>query len=169
MRPGLFPEKSFDVVCFFQVLDHLFDPTAILKTCFDILKPGGFVLCLNHNVEALSAKIMKDKSPIIDIEHTYLYSPRTISELLTRLGYQMKETGGVRNRYSLAYLTRLVPMPRGMKESTLAMLNGSGLGRLCFSVPLGNLYAVAQRPDSSSQKSRTALTDVCSSTKFDAS
>jgi hypothetical protein len=83
------------------------DLAIAVKTCFDILKLGGFILCLNHNVEALSARLMKERSPIIDIEHTYLYSPGTIRRLFTRFGFQVKETGGVENRYSLSYLTRL--------------------------------------------------------------
>jgi SAM-dependent methyltransferase len=146
MGPELFPEAHFDVVCFFQVLDHIFDPAGILETCLQILKPGGLVLCLNHNVEALSARLMKDRSPIIDIEHTYLYSPRTMKRLFERFGFEVKETGSVQNRYSLSYLMRLVPLPSALKKSLLALLNGAGLGRLPLRVPLGNLYMIARKP-----------------------
>jgi len=146
MRPGLFPNGTFEAICLFQVLDHIFDPAGLVETCFHILKPGGFVLCLNHNVEALSARIMKERSPIIDIEHTYLYSPRTIGKLFCRFGFQVKETGAVRNRYSLSYLTRLVPMPANLKKIVLAGLDFTHLGRLPLQVPLGNLYMIAQKP-----------------------
>lgn len=146
MQPGLFPEATFDVICLFQVLDHIFDPAPLLQTCFHILKPGGFVLCLNHNVEALSARIMKERSPIIDIEHTYLYSPVTISRLFSGQGFQVKETGGVKNRYSLSYLMRLTPLPTALKKKMLAALDVTYLGHLPLRVPLGNLYMIAQRP-----------------------
>jgi len=146
MGPGLFPNETFDAICLFQVLDHIFDPAALLKTCFDILKPGGFMLCLNHNVEALTARIMKERSPIIDIEHTYLYSPDTIRRLFTRFGFQVKEAGGVKNRYSLSYLTRLVPVPAALKRIALSFLGFTYLGRLPLRVPLGNLYVIAQKP-----------------------
>jgi SAM-dependent methyltransferase len=146
MSPGLFPPNSFDVVCLFQVLDHIFDPGGLLQTCFEILKPGGFVLCLNHNVESFSARLMKDRSPIIDIEHTYLYGPGTLGQLFSKSGFQVKESGGVRNRYSLNYLLRLVPSPRAIKDIVLRMANVTGLARLSFSVPLGNLYIVGQKP-----------------------
>src|SRR5207247_1170379 len=43
MQPGLFPEATFDAICLFQVLDHIFDPAKLVETCFRILKPGGFV------------------------------------------------------------------------------------------------------------------------------
>jgi SAM-dependent methyltransferase len=146
MTSGLFPRESFDVVCLFQVLDHILDPGSLLETCFQILKPGGFVLCLNHNVEALSARLMKDRSPIVDIEHTYLYSPVTLARLFAKLGFQVKESAGVRNRYSLNYLLRLVPSPAAMKSMVLRIASSTGLARMSFSVPLGNLYIVAQKP-----------------------
>jgi len=146
MQPGLFPDKTFDAICLFQVLDHIFDPATLVQTCFHILKPGGFVLCLNHNVDAFSARLMKERSPIVDIEHTYLYSPATITRLFTKFGFQVKETGAVRNRYSLSYLTRLVPMPRALKKMMLAGLNFTHLGRLPLRAPLGNLYMIARKP-----------------------
>jgi len=148
MGPGLFPHESFDVVCLFQVLDHIFDPGSLLDTCFQILKPDGFVLCLNHNIEALSARLLKHRSPIIDIEHTYLYSPETLGRLFSKSGFQIKECAGVRNRYSLNYLLRLVPSPRTLKETVLKIANGTGLARLSCAVPLGNLYVIAQKPSS---------------------
>src|SRR6266513_2251256 len=129
MRPGLFAGSSFVVICLFQVLDHMFDPGDLLKTCFDILKPGGFILCLNHNVAALSARLMKERSPIVDIEHTYLYSPETITRLFSRFGFQVNQTGGVLNRYSFNYITRLIPLPAAVKRMMLGALDLTRLGR----------------------------------------
>jgi SAM-dependent methyltransferase len=146
MGPGLFPDASFDVVCLFQVLDHLFDPAGILKNCLQILKPGGLLLCLNHNVEALSARLMKDRSPIVDIEHTYLYSPATIQRLLDKAGFVTLEIGKAWNTYSLGYLLRLVPFPSTWKQFCLRILRGTFLDRLPLRVPLGNLYVIARKP-----------------------
>ena len=145
MREGLFPADTFDLICLFQVLDHIPEPVAILEECRRVLKPGGRILCLNHNVEALSAKILGERSPIIDVEHTYLYSPRTMRKLFERAGLQTHEVGRVFNTYPLRYLFRLVPMPTVIKKFLLRFLDLTGLGRISMSVPLGNLFAVAEK------------------------
>jgi SAM-dependent methyltransferase len=146
MRPGLFKPEQFDVICMFQVLDHIPDPGGLLEECFRALKPGGLVLCINHNIEALSARLLKDRSPIIDIEHTYLYSPATMALLLREHGFQVERVGSVSNTFTLYYLARLAPFPVLLKRTILALLNGSPIGRIRLKVALGNLYSVSRKP-----------------------
>jgi SAM-dependent methyltransferase len=150
MHPGLFPEERFDVVCLFQVLDHIPDPAALIQECFKILKPGGFVLCLNHNVTSWSARLLKERSPIIDIEHTYLYSPKTITKLFAANGFDARLVGPAYNRYTIKYLMRLVPLPKFVKMPLLNMLKTNSFGSIPLSVPLGNLFIFAQKPGQSS-------------------
>lgn len=146
MRRGLLDGASFDAVCMFQVLDHIPDPGALLEECLRVLRPGGLALCLNHNVAGVSARLLGERSPIVDIEHTYLYSPATATRLFSERGFRVREAGGVFNRYSLHYLMRLIPLPDGVKRPLLAALARSGVGRLPLVVPLGNLYLIAQKP-----------------------
>lgn len=146
IRPGLFPAESFDVVCLFQVLDHLPDPAAVLDECFTMLKPGGLVLCLNHNVDAVSARLLGEESPIVDVEHTYLFGPQTLRRLFERRGFRVERVAAALNRYSLRYLFRLLPLPGFLKGPLLALLGGGALGRVSLSVPLGNVYAIARKP-----------------------
>ena len=148
MRPGIFTPEQFDVVCLFQVFDHIPNPKALLDECIKVLKPGGFVLAINHNVEALPARILGKRSPIIDIEHTYLYSPATMSRIFTAQGFRVRDAGRVWNRYSLYYLMRLLPLPTTLKHTLLSWLKRLAIGRWRVSIPLGNLYMVAQKPDS---------------------
>jgi SAM-dependent methyltransferase len=145
MRPGLFGPGEFDVICLFQVFDHVPDPGLLLDACHAALRPGGLVLALNHNVAAVSARLLGERSPIVDIEHTYLYSLATMGRLFAAHGFGIRKAGSVWNRYSLRYLVRLLPLPKGAKEKALGWLQRHAIGRLRLRVPLGNLYLVAER------------------------
>jgi SAM-dependent methyltransferase len=145
MKPGLFAADTFDVVCLFQVFDHIPDPNLVLRECRKVLRPGGLILAVNHNVEALSNRIMGERSPIIDVEHTYLYSPATMEAIFARNAFEVLEVGRVWNDYSLRYLARLAPIPRGPKALLLKILS-SWIGRINVRVALGNLYLIARNP-----------------------
>ena len=145
-RPGLFPAGRFDAIAFFQVFDHLPDPNAALAEAWRILKPGGLALALNHNTAAFSARLLGERSPIVDIEHTYLYDPATMAKIFEKHGFQVAGRGAVFNDYSLQYLFQLVPLPKGLKLGLLRLLKNSRLGRLRLQVPLGNQYLIARKP-----------------------
>jgi SAM-dependent methyltransferase len=146
LRPGLFEPDSFQVICMFQVFDHLFDPVSVLSECGRLLRRGGLLLILNHNIDSVSARILGERSPIIDVEHTYLYSPGTLTRLLEAQGFCVRRSGVAWNAYSLRYLFRLLPFPAGLKQAILAALDATRIGRLRFALPLGNFYTIAQKP-----------------------
>jgi SAM-dependent methyltransferase len=145
MRPGLFADGEFDAVCLFQVFDHVPHPEAVLEACRAALRPGGLILCLNHNVESVSAHLMKERSPIIDIEHTFLYSPATMRRIFEAGGFKVLKQGHVSNTYSVGYITHLVPLPARVKGMALGTLQRSRAGKISLPVPLGNLYLIGSR------------------------
>jgi len=143
MRPGLFPDGHFDVICMFQVLDHIPEPGELLDCCLRALRPGGVMLVLNHNADAVSARLLGESSPIVDIEHTFLYGDGTLARLVESRGFRVAEAGTAFNTYSLNYLARLLPLPAVLKRTVLLMLENSGFGKLKINVPLGNMYLIA--------------------------
>jgi SAM-dependent methyltransferase len=145
MRPGMFAPESFDAVTLFQVLDHLPDPVEVLGEIRRILRPGGVVLALNHNVSAVSARVLRERSPIVDIEHMYLYSPETMRRLFDRAGFDVISVDAVRNTYSIGYLVHLAPLPHRLKGSFLPRLRRSKVGQIRLTVPLGNLCLLGRR------------------------
>jgi SAM-dependent methyltransferase len=146
MRPGIFSPEHFEIICLFQVIDHLPEPGAILDECYKLLRPGGLILLISHNVESISAKLLTDQSPIIDIEHTYLFSLATLTRLLVAHGFQVVNSGSVRNTYTLHYLAQMAPLTKDLKRALLYLLKVTSGGRIRLSIPLGNLYLVAQKP-----------------------
>lgn len=144
-RPGLFKKKSLDVICCFQTFDHVPDPNLFLKECFNVLKKGGILLFLNHNAEALSAKILGEKSPIIDIEHTYLFDKKTMSKILTKNKFKSLEIKTAFNIHSLSYWLRLFPLPRNFKSNLIKIVQKSFLRNINLTLPAGNMVIFAQK------------------------
>ncbi|HXI13146.1 MAG TPA: class I SAM-dependent methyltransferase [Thermoanaerobaculia bacterium] len=145
LRPDIFPPESFDLICAFQVLDHVPDPLDFVRQCHALLRPRGLVLLLMHDVESWSARLMGERSPIIDIEHTYLYSRTTIAKLLERAAFTVQESGAAVNTLTLSHLLHLMPIPRPLKRAAAAVLQLTRVGRLPIMLPLGNLYAIGRK------------------------
>ena len=142
MRPGLFEQGEFDTVCLFQVFDHLPEPGAFLDEVRAVMSHGGVLLCFNHNVGAASSRMLGEKSPIVDIEHCYLYSPLTMKVILEKHGFDVVDVGAATNTLSVRHLLHLLPAPKAMKQALLAAADRTGAGRLKLRLPLGNLYAI---------------------------
>ena len=145
LRPGVVGENSFTVACLFQVFDHLPDPAAALDELHQILRLGGLVLFLNHDADALSAKVLRERSPIVDVEHFFLYSRSTLGRLVEAHGFKVLESGSVWNDYTLAYVTRLLPLPPSWKRGLATTLSRSKVGSVRIKAQLGNLFLVARR------------------------
>ena len=145
VREGLIPDNSEDIVVIFHVLDHLPDPLSTLKLIRKMLKPGGSVCIAVHNVNSISSFLLKVRSPIFDVEHTYLYSKSTLTALLVESGFKVELAKHYKNSYSLAYILHLIPIPASFKISLLKSSFASVLRKVKVRAPLGNIYAIATK------------------------
>lgn len=63
-------QKSFDVVCAVEIIEHLENPYLFIKKCFELLKPGGLLLLTTPNAGYYSERLKFFHS-----EYFELYSP----------------------------------------------------------------------------------------------
>lgn len=141
LKNNTFPSSKFDLVCLFQVFDHIPDPNEFLEICHKILKPKGVLVLMNHNVRSGSARILGERSPIFDIEHTYLYDQDTIRQILINNQFKVKRVYSPQAIMTIRYITRLLPLPKIVKEY-LSGLKFSTLDKTIKFHP-GNLCAIA--------------------------
>ena len=138
-EPGVFSPDSFSLITCFQTIEHIDHPVMIPAESMRLLKPGGALLLICHNRRSLSAKLMGRKSPIFDVEHLQLFSPRSVRQLLERAGYKDVTVRPLVNRYPISYWLRLMPLPRGLKRILSAGLQKVRLADLLIPLPAGNL------------------------------
>jgi SAM-dependent methyltransferase len=87
-----FSDDAFDVVVAFDVLEHFRDPAAALREVRRVLRPHGIVLIQTpqysgrdaHDLVAAHDRFLEHLS---SPEHVYLFSRRSVSELLLRTGF----------------------------------------------------------------------------------
>ena len=86
----------FDVVMFADVLEHIPDPAAVLKTAAGMLRPGGIVLASVPNVahwtvrlNLLKGKFEYTHTGIMDSTHLRWYTRSSLIELFNEAGYSV--------------------------------------------------------------------------------
>jgi SAM-dependent methyltransferase len=133
--------NSFDLVMCFQTLDHLPNPLQFASDAHGLLKKGGWLVSLHHNVEAWPVRLLGERHPIIDVEHTYLFSPATSRALWRRAGFRSVLTELPWNSLSLRHLCHLLPLPVSLKSWLSGVRRGplSTILNMTISLPLGNI------------------------------
>jgi 2-polyprenyl-3-methyl-5-hydroxy-6-metoxy-1,4-benzoquinol methylase len=79
-------DRQYDVICLFQVLEHLFDPAAVIASCSESLALGGRILISVPNageVEKIGHSWVGFR---VDLEHINYFNVRTLSRLLQPFG-----------------------------------------------------------------------------------
>ncbi|MBU2575021.1 MAG: class I SAM-dependent methyltransferase [Elusimicrobia bacterium] len=95
-----FDGGSFDVITLWQVLEHLSDPKKYLAEINRLLKEDGILVVSVPNIGSMQAKFGANKWFHLDVpRHIWHFTPETVSELLRRAGFRVKEI----KHFSLEY------------------------------------------------------------------
>jgi 2-polyprenyl-3-methyl-5-hydroxy-6-metoxy-1,4-benzoquinol methylase len=147
LMSDLYSAESFDVVTMFHVLDHLPNPLETLNLCIELLKPGGTFVVAVHNERSFSARLLGAKSPIFDVEHTFLYSKRSAKKLFEKAGFENIKAHSYSNNYRLRYLIHLLPIPRALKISIIESEKLKKILNIKVIVPLGNMWVSGDKSE----------------------
>ncbi len=86
-----FPDKSFDVITLFEVIEHIKQPLALLNECRRILRPGGVMVIGTGNTDSWTCRMMKARWDFFDISlhggHINFYSTASINALAAKTGF----------------------------------------------------------------------------------
>ena len=85
-----FPDKHFDVVTMWHVLEHLHDPVGTLMEVRRVLKDEGLLIVSVPNIKSIEACIFGEFWAGLDIpRHLYVFSPETLGGILRRAGFKV--------------------------------------------------------------------------------
>lgn len=104
--PSAVPDSwtDLDLICFMDVLEHMYDPWRALYDCHDVLAPNGRVLASIPNIQYLP--VLKDllrgrwdyeDTGTLDRTHVRFFTRRSVIEMFVRAGYEVERIEGVRD------------------------------------------------------------------------
>lgn len=85
-------ENSFDVVCLFHTLEHIFNINQTFSKVYKILKEDGLLAIEIPTIGSLKAKIYGRYWSYIVPEHINYFTPRVIKNLLEKEGFKILKT-----------------------------------------------------------------------------
>ncbi|MEN6350426.1 MAG: class I SAM-dependent methyltransferase [Syntrophomonas sp.] len=81
-----------NVICSFELIEHLFWPEDFIKACANALPSGGIFICTTPNVRGFDMSLLRDKSDNIGgPTHINYFHPDSLKDLLSRCGFQFLE------------------------------------------------------------------------------
>jgi len=86
-------DQQFDIVVSFQVVEHLYDPSAMLRNVYDHLKQGGLFLLTTPNLDGVGASIMGENWHGYRYDHVSLKGHDEWVNLIEGQGFERSFSG----------------------------------------------------------------------------
>lgn len=99
-----FPDENFDLVSFWDVLEHVHDPGAQLAEANRVLKKNGHIILTYPDAGSTMAKILGYKWPFYLSVHLTYYTRETIVKQLEKAGFQKVHIASYWQSLALGYL-----------------------------------------------------------------
>lgn len=145
LHDGMFKHESFDVVCSFQVFDHILDPNDFLKKIYRYLKPGGFFFQIHHNINSLLPKLLGSKASTFDVEHIHLWSPKTMRLILKKNDFEVFVLKNISTRYLIGHAVKRLPMFPWLKKVMLSLARWTRLEKMKIRFPIENMMILSKK------------------------
>lgn len=142
------PEK-FDVVTAFDIIEHVQNPANFLRELREILRPGGFLAISSPDTGHILRYLMGSKWPMLQpMQHTVLFSRRSITALLERCGFRDVQVETAHKVLTMDYLAEQLtvtnPGLNRVYQASSWLVPGS-LRRKPIAVNIGEFVAYARR------------------------
>jgi SAM-dependent methyltransferase len=99
-------DAYFDVCILSDVLEHIRDPLACLRTIHRLLKPGGVLFIATPSLDSWSARLLLQNWMEFKPEHLVYFDTNTIQHALHRAGYTQVVIEPGRKVLNLSYVAR---------------------------------------------------------------
>lgn len=145
LKDAAFPDKDFDIVTMWDVIEHLDDPAGDLKEVRRIMKDDGLLVLATGDSGSFIARISGRHWHLYNPDqHLSYFSEDTIRLLLKRAGFKILKLKRSGSWFTLDYLASSLKMyyPSFITNFIHKMIAGSFLKKISFYVNLGDIMTV---------------------------
>jgi 2-polyprenyl-3-methyl-5-hydroxy-6-metoxy-1,4-benzoquinol methylase len=140
------PPESFDLVSLWDVLEHTPDPKLTLQECQRVLKTGGILLVNYPDISSLVARLMGRRWVFLLSVHLYYFTTRTLSRMLSDLGYKTLKVKRHWQKLELGYiLFRMEAYIRPIARALGWVVKRLRLSHLQIPYWMGQMLVIAER------------------------
>ena len=139
-----FEKNYYNLVFFAMLIEHVPDVNKFLSGIYDILKPGGIVIGICHNERHFLSKLLKNKHPIINDEHNYVFGKETLEKIFIKNRFRNIIIDNLKNYYPISYWLKMAPLPK-IINSPLTFISKLLFNNKNIGIKAGNLFLTAKK------------------------
>lgn len=139
-----YQNNFFDMIFVAMLIEHVSDINKFLGDIYKILKPGGSLVTICHNERHFLSKLFKNKHPIINDEHNYIFSPNTLNKIYTKNKFKNLKIKSLKNYYPIEYWIKMMPL----KFNFLKIFNKNLMDKVFkinVGIKAGNIFVIAKK------------------------
>lgn len=119
LNPEHYKNIEFDVVCSFEIIEHINNPVEEMKNIKRILRTGGVFYFTTPNFNSISRRLLQKKwSIIVYPEHLCYYTPKTADYLLKKNSFSKLKL--ITTGFSISRMSKVL---RFQKVKKIALAN----------------------------------------------
>jgi 2-polyprenyl-3-methyl-5-hydroxy-6-metoxy-1,4-benzoquinol methylase len=139
------PAGSADAIVMLDVLEHLDDPLAALKTLRSVVDPEGILILSTVNLSGLHARLRDGNWPWFIRSHLHYFSPETLHAMMFKAGFKAVQWEIVPRSFHLSYIAHRAAGSHGPLGTAAEMITRFVDPKLPVGW-LGDIAFVAARP-----------------------
>jgi 2-polyprenyl-3-methyl-5-hydroxy-6-metoxy-1,4-benzoquinol methylase len=124
--------EPFDLVCSWDVLEHVSDPMTELKLINKRLRPGGVLAFSTLDYGNWYPRLLGERWPWMMDMHLYYFDQKVMTQMLESAGFKLVHARNYCHIITAEYFLR--------KVAALGLPGADALRRLVASTPLGKVY-----------------------------
>lgn len=142
-----FAPRSFQVITFWDVLEHVTDPSAYVRRAFELLAPGGYLFVNFPDFGSRLARWTGEKWWFLSPVHIFYFDRRTLRSMLEKCGFSLDRAEMHWQTLTLGYLfERFSDYNKFISRLGRGVCSFLGIGKLPVRYYAAQALAIAHRP-----------------------